>query len=573
MEKILLFIICLMPNISIAQNMFKTGFESNNNTTAVYSEAIDFYNRLANEFDIVQVNAFGTTDSGHPLHEVIIDTDKSFAVSDKKVKLFINNAIHPGEPCGVDASMMLARDICINKELQNVLANTQLVILPFYNIGGGLNRNSHSRANQNGPEAYGFRGNAKNLDLNRDFIKCDSRNAKSFNQFFSKWNPHVMIDNHTSNGADYQYTMTLIATQKDKLPEELSSFMTESMLPVLYEDMKKKDWEMIPYVYSNGPPETGIYGFMDYPRYSSGYAALHHTISFMPETHMLKPYNDRVLSTYEFMLSMMGFLKDKGSELVKTKAAVIKEFKTSEQVAIDWTLDKEKREELLFKGYEAKYKPSAVSGKDRLYYDRSQPYEKKIDFFNSYQESKSVSCPDYYLIPQAYRKVIERLEWNGVEIEVLESDQSYASEVYYIEDYETVKFPYEGHYLHSKVVTRKEERTMHYYKGDYKIKTDQSAKNYIVSCLEPEAPDSYFAWNFFDGILMQKEHFSAYVFEDLAADLISQDKSLHEKLIHKQKVDKEFEENPGAQLNFIYEHSHHYEETHNRYPVARVFEK
>ena len=222
----------------------------------------------------------------------------------------MNNAIHPGEPCGVDATMMLTRDILEGKV--PIPEDLVLVLIPFYNISGGLNRNGYSRANQVGPEAHGFRGNARNLDLNRDFVKCDSKNARSFNLLFNKWQPHVMIDNHTSNGADYQYVMTLIATQKDRLAPELSNVLTENMLPDLYDQMADKGYEMTPYVYARNTPDEGIAGFLDYGRFSSGYASLHHTISFMPETHMLKPYKDRVWSTYEFMASMIRYLDGNG---------------------------------------------------------------------------------------------------------------------------------------------------------------------------------------------------------------------------------------------------------------------
>ena len=147
-------------------------FEKNNNYTPTYQETIDIFTKLVASCDIMKMQEFGMTDAGFPLHEIIISTDKNFERSPSKTILFINNAIHPGEPCGVDATMILVRDICEGKISKKLLDQIQIVIIPFYNIGGGLNRNGYSRANQLGPEAYGFRGNAKNLDLNRDFIKC-----------------------------------------------------------------------------------------------------------------------------------------------------------------------------------------------------------------------------------------------------------------------------------------------------------------------------------------------------------------------------------------------------------------
>ena len=74
-------------------------------------------------------------------------------------------------------------------------------------LAEALNRNSTTRTNQNGPESYGFRGNARNYDLNRDFIKSDTKNAKTFAQIFHLVQPDVFIDNHVSNGADYQYIL------------------------------------------------------------------------------------------------------------------------------------------------------------------------------------------------------------------------------------------------------------------------------------------------------------------------------------------------------------------------------
>ena len=204
-----------------SSSTFITPFEKNRNTTATYEESISFYKKLSNAFPQLQLTTHGMTDSGLPLHTAVLSMDEDFdPVSIRKKNkniLFVNNAIHAGEPCGVDASMMILRNYLEDKSLQKFLDHTVIVVIPMYNLGGVLNRNSHTRTNQNGPESYGFRGNAKNLDLNRDFIKCDSKNAQTFNQLYNYWQPDIFVDNHTSNGADYQYTITLIPTQHNKL--------------------------------------------------------------------------------------------------------------------------------------------------------------------------------------------------------------------------------------------------------------------------------------------------------------------------------------------------------------------
>ncbi len=561
-------IILTFSTLMTAQSHYHTPFETNSNYTPTYQEVIEYYHALGDTFEIIDISPFGMTDSGFPLHEVVINNSKDFTNQNDNQVLFINNAIHPGEPCGVDASMLLVRDICLGKLA--IPDNMTLVLVPFYNIGGGLNRSSHSRANQDGPEAYGFRGNAKNLDLNRDFVKCDSKNARTFNQLITKWNPHVMIDTHTSNGADYQYTMTLIATQKDKLDPYLSAYMTETMLPFLYKDMEEKRWEMIPYVYAKDIPDNGIIGFMDYPRYSSGYATLHNVISFMPETHMLKPYKDRVLSTKAFIESMITFLTQEGGKIIDIKRDAEAHVMHQESISLNWELDKENTTQLSFKGYAAKYKTSEVTGQDRLYYDHDEPFTKLIPFNNTYKPTLTITKPEAYIIPKGYTNVIERLKWNGINLEVLESDTTVQVEQYYISKYETVDKPYEGHYLHYNVETRTVNRSWKYYKGDVLVHMHQPGASYIANVLEPKGPDSFFAWNFFDGVLMQKEYFSPYVFEDTASELHSNNRELKEKFAIKKAEDPDFAGDANAQLRYIYEHSAHYELTHMLYPVGRI---
>jgi len=552
----------------------KTVFEKDNNATATYFETIDFYTHLANQNTNIKSNEFGMTDSGYPLHEVIITNDGIFDPktirTNGKVILFVNNAIHPGEPCGVDASMMLARDLILNEEMNDLLERATVVLIPIYNISGSLNRGSHSRANQNGPHAYGFRGNAQNLDLNRDFIKGDTENSRSFNRLFTKWSPDILIDNHTSNGADYQYVMTLIPTQKDKMESALSSYLQMTLLPDLYAKMKAGRYEMTPYVYARNTPDDGIAGFMDYPRYSSGYANLHNCISFMPETHMLKPFKDRVWSTYDFMISMLEHIESNSAQLLEARKKAIEHTKTKSTFSLNWEMDMEKVDKIMFKGYEAKYKPSEVSGKDRLYYDRSEPYEKEIPFYNTYKSNLEIDKPIAYIIPQAYKHIIDRMRANGVEIFRLANDEIREVEIYKVLDYKTVEKPYEGHYLHSNLKVEKSLQNIQYHKGDYIVYTNQVINKYIINTLEPQAPDSWFSWNFFDGILMQKEYFSPYVFEDLAAEFLLDNPEIKTALEKKKKEDAKFAENGYAQLNFVYERSPYYEPTFMRYPVGRA---
>jgi hypothetical protein len=184
--------------------------------------------------------------------------------------------------------------------------------------------------------------------------------------------------------------------------------------------------------------------------------------------------------------------------------------------------------------------------------------------------TKATITPNAYVIPQGWHRAIERLKMNDVKMQRLNNDSSLNVTVYRITSYETTPKPYEGHYLHSKVQFNKGKEKIHLLKGDYIIPVQQTAKRYLMETLEPDAPDAFFAWGFFDAILQQKEYFSDYVFEDLAADLLQQQPELRKQLEEKKKTDKAFAKDGEAQLDFVYRHSAYMEPEYMRYPVFRI---
>ena len=543
--------------------------------TVTYPEGIAYFQFLADQFPEVDMREMGSTDSGYPLHLVLFSADRDFDIQSlrdrNKSIILINNAIHPGEPDGVDASMMLLRDLAQDEKAKEKYKDIILAVIPFYNIGGALNRNSFSRANQNGPASYGFRGNAQNLDLNRDFIKNDSKNAKSFAEIYHLLDPDVFIDNHVSNGADYQYVMTMLATQKNKLGGPLGKYLETQMMPKLEQEMIGRKAEMIPYVNVwNTTPDEGYEQFIDWPRYSTGYTTLFHTIGFVPETHMLKPYLERVAATYAFMESVMQVVADDAALIRKLRNEIKNAVKSQKEFVIDWKLDTNEFKVMAFKGYEGSYVESKVTGQHRLYYDRKKPYEKTIPFYNHYVAKNTVEKPKAYIIPQGWHGVIERLKLNQVEMHRMDNDTTIEVQAYFVADFKTVERPYEGHYLHYETEVREENVPIKFLKGDYIMYANQAANRYLVETLEPEAPDSFFNWNFFDAILQQKEGYSAYVFEDLALELLQENPDLKEQFEDKKVSDQEFAKNGRAQLDFIYKNSPYYEPAHLRYPVYRL---
>ncbi len=567
---ILSFFISFLSKINAQQCPFE---KSNGTESATYFEAIEWYKDLDKASTQVLVKEMGMTDAGYPLHLVLVSNDGKFDAAQwhkqNKAVILINNGIHPGEPDGIDASMMLVRDI-VSKKI-NLPDNVALALIPVYNIGGCLNRNSYSRANQNGPLEYGFRGNAQNLDLNRDFTKCDSKEARSFAQIFHGLDPDILIDNHVSDGADYQHTMTLLTTQYDKLGADLGGWLKDDFEPQLYKGMAEKNWDMVPYVsFETASPDRGMVMFFDPPRYSSGYAALFQTIGFVPETHMLKPFKDRVLSTYAFMQTVLERSSANANGLIaqrkKAKAEVIK----TKSWPFKWTVDTSKYSFVGFKGYEQAFKPSDATGVNRMYYDRSKPFTKQVRFFNAFNPADFINRPDAYIIPQGWSAVVDLLKLNNVTVKQFPRDTVIEVEAYRIEDYRSAPRPYEKHHKNSAAKTSVKKQKIKFLKGDYLIPLDQPANRYLVEMLEPTGDDSFFAWNFFDAILQQKEGYSDYRWDDLAAEVLKNDPALKTRLEEKKAADPKFAANGSAQLDFIYKNSPYYEPGHNRYPVYRL---
>lgn len=539
-----------------------------------FQETISAFQKLASQSpETCQLINVGASDYGHPIPLFIINKSGIFNKTEynKKTVLLINNAIHPGEPCGVDASIELAQNY-ISKP-NTIPENVIIAIIPMYNIGGAHNRNCCSRANQNGPEMYGFRGNAKNLDLNRDFIKADSKNTLAFYQIYHLLKPAIFIDTHTSNGADYQHTMTLITSQLNKMTPRLSEYTSSKLNPYLFEKMAQDDFEMVPYVHSiNKTPDSGIKDYLETPRYSTGFTNVFNTISYVTEAHMLKPYEDRVVGTRTFLEHMINYMENNADELKDLKKSASEDNIKLTKLPLNWELDTTHWEKLSFNGFTAEQKQSKITNGKRLYYNREKPYTKTIRYYNKYIPIEHVSVPNYYIIPKAWSVIIELFLMNDIDVYTINEETLFTAESYYIDTYKTAKNPFEGHYLHYNISLSKAEKKIQFNPGDYVIPVKNEALRFIMETLEPNAPDSYFAWNYFDAILQQKEWFSSYVFEDEAYDMLQNDSELKEKFEQKKATDSTFAQDDFAQLYYLYKKSDHYERTKNQYPIVRVNE-
>jgi hypothetical protein len=542
------------------------------NSSPTYPQLISHLQKIDRAHREIELYAMGDSDYGLPIYLCVIngagDSTKTFEKAKEQTTILINNAIHAGEPDGINACLIwLDQWIAKGKPTKDLPV---IAFIPAYNVGGMMNRNSTSRANQNGPDEYGFRGNAQNLDLNRDFIKMDSENAFTFAKIFHALNPDVFVDTHVSNGADYQYTLTYISSMKERMAPSMKTITYEKLLPWMNANLKKDGWDLFPYVELKGEtPEDGLYAFNDLPRYAMGYATLFHAISFTTETHMLKPFPQRVQSTLAFLNRLIEYTASNAKEIELARKASIDYWNAQSVYKFNFELT-EIKDSVLFKGYTFSKPISEVTNLPRLKYHTDQPYEKYIPWYGTYEAKSTQEIPDFIVVSRQSKGVLERLMANEIDMSIIKKDTLIVLLKEKVFAFDSPSKPYEGHYYHSKMQSALKQDTLFLKPGDVVIPTAQFARPFLLAACLASSEDSYFRWNFFDSYLQQKEYFSAYVFEDKAVDILKEKPWLKDELERLKANDQSFQESPWEQLFFIYKNSDMFEETVNVLPIFYV---
>ncbi|MCG9881223.1 MAG: hypothetical protein MH472_11545 [Bacteroidia bacterium] len=536
--------------------------------TPDYMSLVQQYEKLAAQSPYMQLKKAGLSDAGNFIHLLIIDKQQQFLPNQsKKPVMLIMNGIHPGETEGIDASLLMLEAFVKNPKL--IPDSVTLLIIPCYNVDGMINRKHYTRANQNGPDEKGFRASANNLDLNRDFIKADSKNTFVFYSIFQEWQPHVFVDTHTSNGADYQYTMTLISSQNQKLGGPAAEFMYGKMNPFLYSDMKKKGFEMAPYVtvFGKSPDEAGYDAFVESPKYSTGYAALFGCLGFVAETHMLKPYPQRVKATYHLIESFLVFTQKNASELVRTKEKQLNWMWSKTQYPSNFEINKNYSTPLLFKGYTLEKHPSKLGNYERHFYNKNRPFEKPIPYYDSANAKALIEIPEYFIVKQEWKEVIERLKANKINRIMIDKPQTWEVQAKYIYQINYAKQPYEGHFVHQNIACSTQKASVDIQPGDWLIPVKQAGIWYLMEALSPETWDGFMHWNFFDPILNEKEGFSDYAFEDDAIAFLEERPELKKAFEQWKSENPDKVSNKYEVLGFIYKNSPYREKEFRRFPV------
>lgn len=574
-----LYVIVLFSITISAQNeQWETYFEKSGFlSTPNYQLSVEYFKKLEDASPFAKMFEFGITPQGRPLYCMIISKDMVFTPTEvKKLNkpiVLIMNGIHAGEIEGKDASMILLREILITKEKENLIDSCVLLVIPVFNIDGHERISPYNRINQNGPEEMGWRTTAQNLNLNRDFTKADAPEMKAFLKLFNEWLPDFWFDVHTTNGADYQYTITY-AIETDKNTADVSSrWINNAFLPYVLNATEKAGYLIAPYVdFRDGDPKKGLIDWVTPPRFSHGYAAARNRPGLLIETHMLKPYKERVFSTIALITASLQFINRNHKELIEINVQADKEriekyYFNKETFPLVYESINEP-DTFLYKGIESIEEKSWVTGNTILRYI-GEKYEIKIPLWNKFTVKESIIIPEAYLIPKEFQSIIEIAKLHGINIDVLDKNTKFSVEKI---RFKNIKFPqnsFEGRTLPEYEYDLFPD-TVEVPKGTFYIPTNQRTLPMIVYLFEPKSTDSFVKWGFFNSIFERKEYFESYSMEPIARKMAKENPELKEEFLRKIESDEQFAKNPRARLNFFYERSPYFDSQYNLYPVMRV---
>ncbi len=555
--------------------------------TPRYEETVAYCQRLAAASEFVRVQTIGSSPEGRDVVAVIVSLDKAFtpeaARATGKEIVLVNCCIHPGESEGKDAMLALLRDLVVkgNGKGDGLLDHAILLCVPIHGVDGHERFGPHNRINQNGPSEMGWRTSAQNYNLNRDWLKADAPEMRAELDLFHRWTPDLLVDTHTTDGADYQYDLTYTLERFGDQHPAVRAWQEEAFDRHIFPELTRRGHKIAPYIVFNNErePKEGFDVGVTKPRFSTGYGAAWNRAALLVETHMLKDYHSRVVATYDLVKAILeeirrapGGLRKATAQADRETVEAGKKFDPERKVALDFK-NGPGSVPFEFLGMEYRLEDSPVSAGKFIRFDGTKPVTFTVPLFNEVVTTHEVVPPLGYIVPAAWTVVIDRLRAHGIVFTTLSKPLTREVETYEFEHVEWQASPFENHHSIKEMKFHPVKKRMTFPAGSAVVYLDQPAAKVVLHLLEPDGPDSLVRWGYLDAIFEPKEYGEEYVLEPLAREMLARDPKLKTEFEDRLATDPAFAASPKERLDFFYRRSPFWDERFNVYPIGRVFER
>ena len=570
---LVLFAACTPKDTDLTTTFEKSNFLE----TDDYEGTIAYAKQLAKQFKEVHYQTIATTAQGREVPLLIVDENgytkpKKIRKSGKSI-ILVEACIHPGEPNGKDAMFLLIRNMLRGRENGDLLKDFSFLFIPVLSPDGLANFSPFNRINQNGPKQMGWRVNAQGLNLNRDFTKLDSPELRGFVDLFNRWQPDLFFDTHATNGADYQYVTTYSIEDFGNYDAGLSYWLSRVWEPKIKMAMSELDIPVTRYIEFHpwGDPTASLYDESFSAMFSEAYTTARNCPGILLETHMLKPYKDRVLSSYHMIVETLKIIRDDKANFqiilaeAKKNDLILKEIPINMQSELNDTLWVD------FLGYHFDTVRSDITGSWYYAYDTTRPETRRTRRFRATRPEKTLSVPKEYIIPAQYKEVIDIVAAHGFDINYLKSEKTLNVSTYRFENVAFAPQPSEGRCRVAHFTAQEITKDITFPKGSAVVKTSQNGIRLLMNLLEPEMHGSLFEWGFFNHVLQRVEYFEVYKMEPMAQEMLAADPFLAEQFQQwKASFTKERQPSQYEILGWFYERSPYCDKNYQVYPIGIV---
>lgn len=548
--------------------------------TPGYEETMAWLARLVAAAPELEMVSIGTSLQGRDIQMIIASADQTFTPvamqAAGKPLLIAHAGIHAGEIDGKDAGLMLLRDMTVAGKRKELLAGANFLFIPILNVDGHERISPYNRINQRGPAEMGWRTNARNQNLNRDFTKLDTAGVRALVGVFKRWKPDLYLDLHVTDGADYQYDITFGGNGRKGWSPHIGAWIEDVYRPAISSTLSEYGHEPGGLIFAeNGiDMQDGILSWTGNPRFSSGYGDAVQLPAVLVENHSLKPYKRRVLGTYVLLAATLDLLAEEQDSL--RQATVQDRLRRTGKIALGFARDKNAAlQNVDFKGISSERYPGDVSGTEVVRWT-GKPLNQSVPQVIIDTPTVMVERPSAYIIPAVWSDVSERIAMHGITVERLTEPLTTRAEIYRLPDAKIAApsawtpNPFEGHIRIDPGQPVKQSLEMTFPAGSFRISTDQPLSDLIVLMLEPQSADSFLQWGFFLEIFTRTEYAEAYILEPLAQKMLAADAELKTRFEQKLASDKAFATSQQQRLMWFYRQTPYYDQSYQLYPVARI---